>query len=163
MEDAPRKFFRLAPGREVRLRYACLITCTEVIKDSGTGEIRELRCTWDPESRGGNAPDGRKVRGTIHWVSVKHACPIQVRLYDRIFTVENPQGEKDDDFLERLNPDSLRVVTGFGEPSLAKVDLGTRMQFERVGYFCVDTEDSESGALIFNRTVSLKDSFAKRP
>ncbi|MEZ4660034.1 MAG: glutamine--tRNA ligase/YqeY domain fusion protein [Caldilineaceae bacterium] len=161
MEDAPRKWHRLAPGQEVRLRYACLVTCHEVIKDAN-GEVIELRCTWDPDSRGGNAPDGRKVRGTIHWVSAEHAIPAEVRLYDRLFTAENPDDVDDDgDFTDNLNPDSLEVIANaLVEPSLANAEPGARYQFERLGYFCVDP-DSAPGKPVFNRTVTLRDSWAK--
>ena len=161
MEDPPRKFFRLAPGREVRLRYAYFITCTDVIKDEN-GEIIELRCTYDPETRGGDAPDGRKVKGTLHWVSAGQAIPAEVRLYDRLFSKENPDDvEPGEDFLSNLNPDSLEELTGcVVEPTLAGAEPGYRLQFERQGYFCVDT-DSGEGRLIFNRTVALRDTWAK--
>jgi len=159
MEDPPRKFFRLAPGREVRLKSAYYITCDEVVKDPRTGEIVELRCTYDPESRGGSTPDGRKVRGTLHWVSAAHAVPAEVRLYDKLFLKEDP--EEGDDFMANLNPDSLQVVEGcLVEPSLAGAEPGTRVQFLRHGYFCVDP-DSRPGKLVFNRTVPLRDSWAK--
>ena len=165
-EEAPKKWYRLAPGREVRLRYACLITCRDVVKDE-SGQVVQLRCTWDPESRGGTSPDGRKVRGTSHWVSAEHARPAEVRLYDRLFAKENPldnkEGTEDEGktFLDHLNPDSLEVVTGARvEPYLADVQPGTRIQFERVGYFCVDL-DSTAEALVFNRTISLKDTWAR--
>ena len=162
MEDPPKKFFRLAPGREVRLRYACYITCTDVVKDPATGEIVELRCTFDPESRGGSTPDGRKIKGTIHWVSVAHAAAVEVRLFDRLFAVEEPDGDRDEDFRKHLNPESLQVVRALGEPALAAAQPGDRVQFERVGYFCVDTKDSVSGAPVFNRTVALRDTWSKK-
>jgi len=160
-EDAPRKWHRLAPGREVRLRYACLITCNDVIKDEN-GEVIELRCTWDPESRGGSAPDGRRVRGTLHWVSAQHAVPAEVRLYDTLYTVANPVAEAEDgDFTQFINPNSLETLTDcLVEPSLAAAEPGARYQFERIGYFCVDP-DSTSERPVFNRTVSLRDSWAK--
>ena len=158
MEDPPRKFFRLAPGREVRLRYGYFITCTGVIKDAA-GEVVELRCTYDPETRGGQAPDGRRVRGTIHWVSAQHAPDAEVRLYEHLFTSERP--DDDDDFMTTLNPSSLEVVQGAKvEPGLADAGPGVRFQFERIGYFAVDP-DSRPGALVFNRTVSLRDTWAK--
>ncbi|HEY3359106.1 MAG TPA: glutamine--tRNA ligase/YqeY domain fusion protein [Polyangia bacterium] len=158
-EEPPKKFFRLSPGAEVRLRYACLITCTRVVKDA-QGEVTELHCTWDPASRGGNAPDGRKVRGTLHWVSAAHAVPAEVRLYDRLFTKENP-AEGGADFRQYLNPASLEVVAGaMLEPALAETAPGTRVQFERLGYFCADAATTPA-APVFNRTVSLKDSWAK--
>ena len=158
-EDPPKKFFRLAPGREVRLRNAYLITCQSVVKNAA-GEVVELRCTYDPATRGGDAPDGRKVKATLHWVSVPHAGDAEVRLYDRLFTVENP-GAGDTDFLTQMNPASLDVVTHAKvEPSLVAAAPGTRFQFERLGYFCADL-DSGPGAPIFNRTVGLKDSWAK--
>jgi glutaminyl-tRNA synthetase len=164
MEDPPRKFFRLAPGREVRLRYACLITCTGVVKDERTGEVAELRCTWDPGSRGGNAPDGRKVKVTLHWVSATHAIDAGVRLYDRLFTAEDPEAagaEKGGDFIDALNPASLSELSGCKvEPGLATARPGERFQFERVGYFCVD-DDSAPGVPVFNRTVTLRDEWAK--
>ena len=158
MEDPPRKFFRLAPGREVRLRYGYFVTCTGVLKDAA-GEVVELRCTYDPETRGGQAPDGRRVRGTIHWVSAQHAADAEVRLYEHLFTSERP--DDDDDFMTTLNPSSLEVVQGAKvEPGLADAQQGERFQFERLGYFAVDP-DSQPGALVFNRTVSLRDTWAK--
>ena len=163
LENAPRKFFRLDIGREVRLRYAYFITCNEVIKDETSGEILELHCTYDPETYGGNAPDGRKVKGTIHWVSAKDAINCEIRLYDRLFNVENPDVDKDVDFKEHLNPESLTSLQNcLVEPSLADAAPGTSVQFERQGYFCVDAKDSKPGNLVFNRTVSLRDSWAKR-
>jgi glutaminyl-tRNA synthetase len=160
-ESPPKKFFRLAPGREVRLRCAYFITCSEVVKDS-SGEIVELRCTYDPATRGGDSPDGRRVKSTLHWVSVAHALPVEVRLYDRLFSVEDPERSGDGKtFLDYLNPASLEVVRGCqAEPSLATAEVPARFQFERLGYFCVDP-DSKPGALVFNRTVSLRDSWAK--
>ena len=160
-EDPPKKWFRLAPGREVRLRYACLVTCTEVVKDE-QGELVELHCVWDPESRGGNAPDGRKVRGTIHWVSAPHAVDAEVRLYDRLFTPQNPLDcPEGTDFKDHINPDSLQVLAGCKlEPSLRGAEVGMRCQFERLGYFCVDPDATEA-ALVLNRTVVLRDSWAK--
>ena len=158
MEDPPRKFFRLAPGREVRLRYGYFITCTDVIKDD-SGEVVELRCTYDPETRGGQAPDGRRVRGTIHWVSAEHAVDAEVRLYDHLFTSERP--DDDDDFMSTLNPDSVEVVPNAKvEPSLVDAVPGEKFQFERTGYFAVDP-DSRPGALVFNRTVTMRDSWKK--
>ncbi len=158
-EDPPRKWHRLAPGKEVRLRYACLVTCNEVIKDSD-GHVVELRCTWDPESRGGTSPDGRKVRGTIHWVSAGHAIDAEVRLYDRLFTVEDPTAGEGS-FLDTLNPNSIEVRSGCKvESSLVGARPETRVQFERLGYFIVDS-DSQDGSLVFNRTIALKDSWAK--
>ncbi len=161
-EDAPRKWFRLAPGREVRLRYAYLVTCVDVIKDE-QGEVLELHCTYDPETRGGSAPDGRKVRGTLHWVSAPHALEAKVRLYDRLFSMANPLDvEEGEDFVDDLNPNSLEVLTGCRvEPSLAGAAPGSIVQFERQGYFCVDTEDSSPERLVFNRTVSLRDTWAR--
>ena len=161
MEDPPRKFYRLAPGREVRLRYAYFIKCVGVVKDEETGEVTELRCTYDPETRGGNAPDGRKVKVTLHWVSEEHALSAVVRLYDRLFNVENPAG-KEGDFREHLNPKSLEVLTECRiEPGLADAKSGERYQFERLGYFCVDTKDSVPGKPVFNRTVTLRDQWVK--
>jgi glutaminyl-tRNA synthetase len=161
MENAPKKFFRLSVGREVRLRYAYLITCREVIKDA-EGNILELRCTYDPESRGGSAPDGRKVKGTIHWVSAPHALRAEVRLYDRLFTVEYPDADKERHFMEFLNPDSLTVLTDcMLEPDLAQAGLEDRYQFERQGYFCLDARESAPGKPVFNRIVTLRDSWAK--
>ncbi len=158
MEDPPRKFFRLAPGREVRLRYAYFLKCNEVVKDAN-GEIMELRCTYDPETKGGNAPDGRKVKATLHWVSAKHAVDAEVRLYDRLFRVENPLGEEGD-FKDYLNPKSLEALTGCKlEPGLADAGEGYFCQFERLGYFCVD-KDSVPDNLVFNRTVTLRDPWA---
>jgi glutaminyl-tRNA synthetase len=158
-EDPPKKFFRLAPGREVRLRNAYLITCQRVVKDEA-GNVVELRCTYDAATRGGDAPDGRKVKATLHWVSAAHAVTAEVRLYDRLFSVENP-GTGDADFLTQINPQSLETIRDARvEPSLASAPAGTRLQFERLGYFCVDP-DSRPGAPVFNRTVTLKDSWAK--
>ena len=166
-EDPPKKWFRLAPGREIRLRYACLIKCVDVVRDPSSGEVVELHCTWDPDSRGGTSPDGRKVRGTSHWVSAEHAKDATVRLYDRLFHRENPlASEFGGDFLASINPDSLEVVKGCKvEPCLATASPGSRFQFERLGYFCVDTVDSSADEsaddLVFNRTVSLRDSWAR--
>jgi glutaminyl-tRNA synthetase len=163
MEDPPKKFFRLAPGREVRLRYAYFITCVNVVKDPATGEVTELHCTYDPATRGGDAPDGRRVKGTLHWVSAKHAIDAQVRLYDHLFTKENPNEVEDgQDFTACLNPNSLEVLNDCKlEPSLAKAAPASRCQFERLGYFCVDSRYSTPGALVFNRTVTLRDTWAK--
>lgn len=163
LEDPPKKFFRLAPGREVRLRYAYFITCTGVIKDEQTGEITELRCSYDPETRGGSAPDKRKVKGTLHWVSAQHSITAEVRLYDRLFTAENPESATDNgDFTSCLNPDSLEVLSACrAEPSLVDSSPGDYLQFERQGYFNVDPVDSRPDALVFNRTVSLRDSWAR--
>ena len=159
MEDPPRKFFRLAPGREIRLRYAYFITCTQVIKDEN-GHVIELRCTYDPETKGGSAPDGRKVKGTIHWVSAKHCLDAEVRLYDRLFSVSNPG--RDGDFKKDINTDSLQVLTHCKvEPSLKNTDPNVTVQFERKGYFCIDLVDSSPDHLIFNRTVPLRDSWKK--
>jgi glutaminyl-tRNA synthetase len=159
MEDPPKKFFRLAPGREVRLRYAYYLKCEEVVKDA-SGEVVELRCTYDPETRGGYAPDGRKVKATLHWVSAPHSHAATVRLYDRLFTVPEP-GAATGNFLDDLNPNSLETIaTCRVEPSLAAAQPGESFQFERLGYFCVD-QDSEPNSLVFNRTVALKDPWAK--
>jgi glutaminyl-tRNA synthetase len=161
-ENPPNKFFRLAPGREVRLRYAYLITCVSVVKDDATGEIIELHCTCDMASRGGNPPDGRKVRGTIHWVSVAHALEAEVRIYDRLFSVENPGDIMNNaDFRDAFNPNSLEILTGYSEPSLSDATPESSYQFERLGYFCVDSKDSSSDRIVFNRTISLRDSWAK--
>ena len=158
-EEAPRKFYRLSPGREVRLRYGYLITCTDVVKDEATGEVVELRCTYDPETRGGQAPDGRRVRGTIHWVSAAHSLPAELRLYDHLFLTEHP--DQADDPLSELNPASLEVLRSARiEPGLAAAEPGDRFQFERQGYFAVDP-DSCPEALVFNRTVPLRDSWAR--
>lgn len=160
-EDPPKKFFRLVPGREVRLKNAYYVTCTDVIKDEKTGEIIELRCTYDPETRGGWSSDGRRVKGTLHWVSTAHSLNAEIRLYDRLFEKENPEKDKEVDFKSHINPHSLEVVTQCRvEPSLADATPGARYQFLRKGYFCVDTESSPE-KLIFNRTVSLRDSWAK--
>jgi len=161
MEDAPKKFFRLSVDREVRLRYAYLVTCREVIKDDN-GEVVELRCTYDPETRGGSAPDGRKVKGTIHWVSAQHGIRTQVRLYDRLFTEEHPDMDKEKDFKEFLNPDSLQILDNcIIEPSLATATTDDRFQFERQGYFCLDSRKATPGKPVFNRIVTLRDSWAK--
>jgi len=161
LEDPPGKFFRLAPGREVRLRFAYFIRCERVIKDDA-GEIVELRCSYDPQTRGGSAQDGRKVKGTIHWVSAAHALPAQVRLYDRLFTETNPGSGRNGDYRASLNPVSIEVLTDCRiEPALAGVTPGDSYQFERLGYFCVDSRDSAPGNPVFNRTVTLRDSWAK--
>ena len=161
MEVPAKKWFRLAPGAEVRLRYAALVTCKEVKKDAA-GNVTELVCTWDPQSKGGAPADGRKVKGTIHWVSAAHGVPAEIRLYDRLFAVENPlAGEDKDAWLGHINPASLEVVRGYVEPSLADAAALARYQFERVGYFAVDP-DSKPGALVFNRTISLKDSWTSQ-
>ena len=162
MEDPPKKFFRMAPGREVRLRYAYYVTCTDVVKDEATGEIVELHCTYDPATRGGDSPDGRKVKATLHWVSARHAVEAEVRLYEHLFQREDPthvpEGE---DWLKGVNPDAMKVLPCcYVEPSLADAAPGTRVQFERQGYFCVDP-DSTQGKLVCNRTVSLRDSWAR--
>jgi glutaminyl-tRNA synthetase len=162
-EDPPSRFYRLAPGREVRLRYAYYITCVDVVKDEKTGEIVELHCTYDPESRGGSAPDGRRVRGTLHWVSAPHSHQAQVRLYDHLFLKADPDDDADGgDFRTHLNPNSLEVLTSCRvEPGLAGAMPGSRYQFERQGYFCVDTVDSNEDFLVFNRTAPLRDSWAR--
>jgi len=162
MEDPPRKWFRLAPGREVRLKHAYYVTCTRVVKDENAGEVIELHCTYDPKTRGGASPDGRKVRGTLHWVSAAHSLDAEVRLYDRLFASPNPDDvEEGADFMANLNPNSVDILRSSKmEPSLAGTSPGTRYQFLRKGYFCVDPDSSE-GSLVFNRTVSLRDSWAK--
>jgi glutaminyl-tRNA synthetase len=161
-EDPPKDFFRLGPGREVRLRWAYFIKCTDVVKDPKTGSVVELRCTYDPATKGGNAPDGRKVKGTIHWVSAQHAVDAEIRLYDHLFTKPDPDDAPEgQDYRANLNPNSLIILQGCKlEPSLARAPLGTRYQFERQGYFCLD-KDSKPGALVFNRAVSLRDTWAK--
>jgi glutaminyl-tRNA synthetase len=160
-EDPPKKYYRLSPGREVRLRYGYFITCTGVVKDEKTGEIVELRCTYDPATRGGDSPDGRSPKSTLHWVSEAHAVPAEVRLYDRLFTKANPM-EGAEDFKKFLNPDSLEIVKGcLLEPSLATARPGSLYQFERIGYFCVDSLDSSQEMPVFNRAVSLRDTWAK--
>jgi glutaminyl-tRNA synthetase len=161
MENAPRKFFRLSEGREVRLRYAYLITCDKAIKDE-KGEVVELHCTYDPATRGGSAPDGRKVKGTIHWVSAKYGIPAEVRLYDRLFSVESPDADKEKDFKEFINPDSCQILeNSVLEPSLADLSLEDRVQFERQGYFCLDSKESQPDKPVFNRIVTLRDSWVK--
>ncbi|RLF43574.1 MAG: glutamine--tRNA ligase [Thermoplasmata archaeon] len=159
-EEPPKKFYRLAPGREVRLRYAYFIKCVKVVKDKNTGKVTELHCTYDPKTRGGDSPDGRKVKATLHWVSAAHSVNAEVRLYDRLFTVENPLSKKDD-FKNYLNPKSLEILTECKlEPSLKNASIGNRYQFERKGYFCVDPDSSDK-MLVFNRTVTLRDPWAK--
>ncbi len=160
-EDPPKQYFRLTPGREVRLRYAYFITCTRLVKDD-EGNVVEIHCTYDPATRGGNAPDGRKVKSTIHWVSADHAIDAEVRLYDNLFTKEDPnQVEEGQDFTANLNPNSLEVVSGAKlEPSLRGAPPGSRYQFERLGYFAVDP-DTTADKLVFNRTVALRDTWAK--
>ena len=162
LEDAPRKYFRLSPGREVRLRYAYFVTCTGCVKDPSTGEITEVHCTYDPATRGGDSPDGRKVKGTIHWVSAEHAVNAEVRLYDRLFTVEDPdKAATTGDYKDNLNPDSLQVLVDCKvEPSLKAAKPGDIFQFERLGYFCIDPDTTPTQP-IFNRTATLRDSWAK--
>ena len=161
LENPPKKFYRLAPGREVRLRYGYFIKCVKVVKDPKTGEVVELHCTYDPETRSGFAPDGRKVDATIHWVSTEHSVPAEVRLYDRLFQIANPMGGGED-FTKYLNPRSLETLTSCRvEPRLKEVAPGSRFQFERVGYFCTDLKDSLPGRLVFNRIVPLRDPWAK--
>jgi glutaminyl-tRNA synthetase len=161
MEDPPGKFFRLAPGREVRLKGAYIIKCTDVLKDESTGEIKEIICTYDPDTKSGGPAAGRKVKGTLHWVSAAHAIDAEVRLYDRLFNHEDPSGQKDHDFRDFLNPDSLKILKGCKiEPSLAAAQPLDRFQFQRTGYFCVD-KDSQPGNIIFNRTVPLRDTWGK--
>jgi len=162
-EDPPKKFFRLAPGREVRLKHAYFITCVDVKKDPETGDVTELRCRYDPETKGGSAPDGRKVKGTLHWVSAAHALKAEVRLYDRLFSKPDPsEVANGEDFLSNLNPNSFeRLDSCLVDPSLKDAAPGNRYQFLRHGYFCVDSIDSSQGAMVFNRTVSLRDSWAK--
>ena len=164
MEEPPKKFFRMAPGREVRLRYAYFITCNEVVKDPQTGEIFELRCSYDPESRGGSAPDGRKVKATLHWVSAEHAYTCDVKLYDYLFTKSNPSDVDDpsDDFTANLNPNSMKILSGCQlEPSLREAEPGLQLQFERLGYFCADRADSKPNQPAFHRIATLRDGWAK--
>ena len=163
MEEPFKKFFRLAPGREVRLRYGYFITCTGIKKDDVTGEILELRCTYDPATRGGNAPDGRKVKATLHWVSAQHSLPAEVRLYSHLFTRENPAAaEEGEDFTTYINPESLEILSGCRlEPNLADAQPESIYQFERLGYFCADRHDCTEGRLVFNRSVTLRDAWAK--
>ena len=158
MEDPPRKFFRLGPGREVRLRYAYFVTCTDIIKDEN-GTIKEIHCTYDPETKGGNAPDGRKVKGTIHWVSAEHAIDAEVRLYDRLFKKENP--EEGGDFLDALNPDSCKILSHSKLEPLLSEPESIIYQFERLGYFKKDDIFSSNGNNVFIRVVSLRDSWAR--
>jgi glutaminyl-tRNA synthetase len=162
-ENPPKEFFRLAPGREVRLRYGYVIKCVSAVKDPETGQITELRCTYDPATRGGNTPDGRKIKSTIHWVSAGHAVDAEIRLYEHLFTKESPEDVPEGtDYKVNLNPNSLTVVTAAKlEPSLGTAAPGSRYQFERLGYFCADSNDSRPGAPVFNRTVSLRDTWAK--
>jgi glutaminyl-tRNA synthetase len=160
-ETPPPKFYRLFPGNEVRLRYAYVIKCTDVVKDAA-GNITEVRCTYDPATRGGNTPDGRKIKSTIHWVSAQHALDTEVRLYEQLFAVEDPGDVPEGkDWRDNLNPDSLKTIRGKLEPSLRDAKPGEKYQFERLAYFCVDSEDSAPGTPVFNRTVTLRDSFAK--
>jgi glutaminyl-tRNA synthetase len=161
MEDPPKKFFRLAPGREVRLKSAYIIHCEQVLKDAD-GHITELHCTYDPETRSGGPQSNRKVKGTLHWVSARHAIPAEVRLYDRLFKTEIPdEAPEGEDFRSNLNPDSLEVVKGYVEPGLKGALPGDKFQFQRLGYFCVDKE-SRADKLLINRAVPLRDSWAKQ-
>jgi glutaminyl-tRNA synthetase len=163
MEDPPKKFFRLAPGREVRLRYGYFITCVGVVKDEQTGEVVELRCTYDPATRGGNAPDNRKVKATLHWVSAVHALRAEVRIYNHLFVEENPADvDEGEDFTASINPVSLEIIEDcMVEPSLADIEPEDICQFERLGYFCADRYDCKKDRLVFNRTVTLRDTWAK--
>jgi glutaminyl-tRNA synthetase len=162
MEEPPRKFFRLAPGREIRLKHAYIIKCEEVIKDKQNGEVVELRCTYDPGTKSGEAAENRKVKGTLHWVSAKHALPAEIRVYDHLFVKADPDDvEEGQDFISNLNPKSLEVLDGFVEPSLSDVKAGSLYQFLRKGYFCVDLKDSRIGRPVFNRSVGLRDTWAK--
>lgn len=162
MEDPPKKFYRLAPGREVRLRYAYFIKCTEVVKDKKTGKIIELHCTYDPATKGGNAPDGRKVKATLHWVSASHSLKAEIRLFNNLFNSPNPAETEDGkDWKDNMNPDSLIILNNCRvEPFLKGSKPGRRVQFERKGYFCADP-DSVKGKLVFNRTVTLRDTWAR--
>ena len=161
-EEPAKGFFRLAPGREVRLRYAYIVRCESVVKDAA-GEIVEVRCSYDPASRGGSAPDGRKIKGTIHWVSAEHAVDAEVRLYDRLFSTPNPGGKNEPDYRSSLNPKSIEALTGCKlEPSLGAASEESRYQFERLGYFCLDSKDARQGALVFNRTATLRDSWTEQ-
>jgi glutaminyl-tRNA synthetase len=161
-EDPPKKFFRLAPGREVRLRYAYYITCVDLVKDEKTGEVTELHCTYDPATRGGDSPDGRKVKATLHWVSAAHAINAEVSLYEHLFLKDDPDDVQEGaDFKDNINSNSSETLQScFVEPSLAGASQGSFYQFERLGYFCIDT-DSSREKLIFNRTVTLRDTWAK--
>jgi glutaminyl-tRNA synthetase len=162
MEDPPKKFFRLGPGREVRLRYGYYITCVSFDRDDASGEITALHCTYDPETKGGSSADGRKVKGTIHWLSARQAISCTVLLYDRLFNVEHPDNDKNVDFRQHLNPESRRELHGcMVEPSLSRIGPGTQVQFERQGYFCLDSRAGDSGHMTFNRIVTLRDSWAK--
>jgi glutaminyl-tRNA synthetase len=163
LEDPPKKFFRLAPGREVRLKHAYYITCVDVVKDDDTGEVTTVHCTYDPKTKGGWSQDGRKVKGTLHWVSAAHAFSAEVRLYDHLFAKENPnEVEEGGDFTSNLNPKSLEVLRQCRlEPGLSNAEPGSRYQFLRQGYFCVDARDSTPGRPVFNRTVTLRDTWAK--
>ena len=162
MDDAPKKFFRLTVGREVRLRFAYYVTCTSVVKDE-EGNVTEVHCTYDPETRGGKSADGRKVKGTIHWVSAKHAVAAEIRLYDRLFTLPAPAAEKEQDYKGFINPDSVKVLKNCQlEPNFQHCNHVDFVQFERQGYFCQDSVDSKPDALIFNRIVTLRDSWAKK-
>ena len=159
MENPPRKFFRLAPGREVRFRYAYFVTCTDMVKENG--EIVELRCTIDPATRGGDSPDGRRVKSTMHWVSASHALDAEIRLYNRLFTVDDPAGQKEADFRDLLDPKSLEVLTSCKvEPAVRELEHFNRFQFERQGYFCVDPDSTED-SIVLNRTVGLRDTWAR--
>ncbi len=162
MEDAPKKFYRLSQGREVRLRYAYFIKCHDIIKDEN-GKITEIHCTYDPETKGGNAPDGRKVKATMHWVSAQHAKQVEVRVLNNLFSEENPnKKEEGKTFIDYMNPNSLEVISNcFVEPELAKAKVGVNYQFERIGYFILDSRYSSPEKPVFNRTVTLKDAWAK--
>ena len=159
MEDPPKKFYRLAPGREVRLRYAYYIKCHKVLKDEN-GEITEIHCTYDPKTKGGYSPDGRKVRATLHWVSTDHALKAEARLYDRLFLRENPM-DTEKEFTDYINQNSLTKLTCYVEPSLESAELDTHYQFERLGFFYIDSKDSSKQKMIFNRTMTLRDTWAR--
>jgi len=160
MEQPSKKFYRLSPGNEVRLRYAYYITCNSMVKDEKSGEIKALHCTYDPKTKGGYSPDGRKVKSTLHWVSSPHAISAEIRLYDRLFTKENPSANGD--FLKNLNLKSLEIKKGYIEPSLKQGKPGMRYQFERIGFFNIDPVDTKVNNLVFNRTITLKDTWSKK-
>ena len=163
MEKPPNDYYRLSPGKEVRLKYAYFIKCENIVKDETTGEIKEIHCSYDPETKGGEAPDGRKVQGTIHWISAEHALEVEVRQYDRLYTKENPMDtEEGEEFTDYLNPDSINIVRSYVEPFLKEKELGSRYQFERNGYYVVDIEDSTKENIVFNRIITLRDSWGKK-
>jgi glutaminyl-tRNA synthetase len=163
MENPPEDYYRLSMGKEVRLKYAYFVKCKNIVKDEKTGEIKEIHCTYDPETKGGESPDGRKVQGTIHWISADHALEVEVRQYDRLYNKENPmEAEEGKDFRDYINPDSIKIMRSYVEPFLKEKEPGSRFQFERNGYYVIDIDDSTKDNMVLNRIITLRDSWGKK-